>query len=197
MFYIIGLGNPGEKYQHSRHNVGWLMVDAFVELLGLPGFVASSKYAGAVSEGVVLGVEVSVLKPDTYMNKSGSAARKLVPQGEESRMVVVYDDVDLPLGEFKVSVGRGDGGHNGIKSLVSSLGTKEFVRVRIGIAQKTVWPWEKGETRRPSGTALPRFVLKDFTRREHEALTALAPRVANCLKTILTDGPEAAMNRFN
>lgn len=197
MFYIIGLGNPGEKYHHSRHNVGWLMVDSFVEHCGLPGFVASSKYAGDVSEGVISGTEVSILKPNTYMNKSGSAVRKLVPNGEEGNVIVVYDDIDLPLGELKVSVGRGDGGHNGIKSLVSSLGTKNFVRVRVGIAEPTFWPWEKGETRRPKGAALPRFVLKDFKKKEMDAITKVGKVVTECLKTILTGGVEKAMNQYN
>lgn len=173
------------------------MVDAFVESVGLPGFVSSSKYSGEISEGVVVGEEVAVLKPATFMNKSGGAVQKLVPRNEVSNLIVIYDDVDVPLGDIKVSVGRGDGGHNGMKSIIASMGSKAFIRVRVGVAQKTVWPWEKGETRRPKGAALPKFVLKDFTKKEEVVLASLAPRITTCLTTIITNGVEKAMNECN
>jgi len=137
MLYIIGIREiPGKEYEHTRHNVGWMVLDYLVSL-SLPSPVSSSKYAGRISAGVLAGEEVMLLYPDTFMNKSGSAVKKLVPKGQEGNLVVVYDDVDIPVGEIKVSFGRGDGGHNGIKSIVASLGTKEFTRVRIGIAPKS------------------------------------------------------------
>lgn len=195
MFYIVGLGNPGEKYEKTRHNVGWMMLDAFVAATGLPTPVSSSKYAGAISEGVVEGKDVSVLHPHTYMNKSGSAVQKLVPKGQENNLVVVYDDVDIPVGEIKIAFGRGDGGHNGIKSIVSVLGTKDFVRVRVGIAGKSFWT---GHTKRPQGgAALNKHVMGQFTAKEKKVVDEVAGVVSEALKTILVEGKEKAMNKCN
>ncbi len=144
MHYIVGLGNPGEKYKNTRHNIGWTVLDYFIENEGLPGLVDSAKYAGSMSTGVVNGQEVTILYPNTFMNKSGSAVRKLVPKEEAEKLVVVYDDVDLPVGDIKVSVGRGAGGHNGVASIIESLGSKDFVRVRVGIAPVSFWTGKAG-----------------------------------------------------
>jgi len=192
MYYIVGLGNPGEEYKDTRHNVGWMALD-YVVALSLPAPVASSKYAGRISEGVIEDEEVIFLYPDTFMNKSGSAVKKLVPKGEEGNLVVVYDDVDIPVGDIKVSVGRGDGGHNGIKSIVASLGTKEFVRVRVGIAPKGFF----GQTKRPKGDRLPKHVLGDFKKREKKELEEGLEKAKLAIETILTDGVEKAMNVSN
>lgn len=192
MFYIVGLGNPGDEYAKTRHNVGWMALDYLVDQ-GLPGPVASSKYAGRVSEGVLADVEVVLLYPDTFMNKSGSAVKKLVPKGEEGNLIVVYDDVDIPVGEIKVSVGRGDGGHNGIKSIIAALGTKDFIRVRIGIAPKGFF----GATKRPKGDRLPKHVLGAFTKREHAQLLESLVKTTQAILAIVTNGAQGAMNAHN
>ncbi len=197
MHYIVGLGNPGEKYQDTRHNVGWLMLEAFIKAHGLPEPHQSGKYSGLVSEGFVNGQEVVCLFPDTHMNNSGAAVKKLVPKGENEKLIVVYDDVDLPIGEMKISFGRGSGGHNGVESIIKSLGAKDFVRVRVGVAQKTFWPWEKGEVRRPKGEKMGDFVLASFTKKEREQLDLLAPTVSDAVTAIVTEGHMAAMGRFN
>lgn len=194
MHYLVGLGNPGEEYEHSRHNVGFLLVRAFVAAAGLPQLVSSSKFSGELSEGFYAGSELSCLLPTTYMNKSGSAVAKLVPKGEVSNLTVIYDDVDLPLGSFKVSVGRGSGGHNGIESIVASLGSKDFVRLRVGVSPKSFWT---GQVKRPASHRLGDYVLGKFTRREEEIVTALVPQVTEAIAAIIEQGPEAAMNRFN
>ena len=197
MNYLVGLGNPGEKYANSRHNVGFMMLEACIIHFGLPQPHDSKQYAGRVSEGMIHEEEVACLFPDTFMNHSGTAVAKLVPKAKVAELVVLYDDVDLALGEVKVSFGRGDGGHNGIKSIIASLGTKDFVRVRIGVAQKTVWPWEKGDVRRPKGEKMGNFVLANFTKKERQELDALAPKVADIIGALVVEGKEAAMNRFN
>ena len=193
MFYIVGLGNPGEKYKNTRHNVGWMVLDYMVEKIGFPVPVSSSKYAGRISQGTLENEEVTLLYPDTFMNKSGSAVKKLVPKGEEAQLVVVYDDVDLPVGEIKISQGKGSGGHNGISSIVSSLGTKDFVRVRVGIAGKSFF----GHTKRPTGNRLPKHVLGDFKRREQKALEEVLPEVSSAVQCILSEGVQKAMNQWN
>jgi peptidyl-tRNA hydrolase, PTH1 family len=197
MYYIVGLGNPGEKYKNTRHNTGWLLLDACIDALGLPTPHQSSKLSGRVSEGVVEGTEVTCLYPDTFMNHSGTAVAKLVPQNEAAQLIVLYDDIDLPFGEVKVSFGRGDGGHNGIKSIASSLGTKDFVRVRIGIASATVWPWESGAVRRPKGDALASYVLGTLTKKEAAVVADMATWVPNLVATIIRDGKEVAMQEYN
>lgn len=194
MFYIVGLGNPGKEYEQNRHNVGFLMLDAFVQSVGLPQPVDSSSYAGKISEGVVANTEVAVLYPSTFMNKSGSSVAKLIPKAEAGNLVVVYDDIDLPFGELKVSFGRGDGGHNGIKSIIGTLGTKDFVRVRVGIAKKHLFT---GKPIRPTGEKLNNHVLGDFSTKEQKQLPDIAKQVTDILSTIVTSGKEKAMNTFN
>ena len=194
MHYLVGLGNPGEKYKNTRHNVGWLMVESLLKEKGLPGLVESSKYAGRISEGMLAGEELTSLLPNTFMNKSGSAVAKLVPKEEVDRLIVVHDDVDLPIGEMKMAVDRGAGGHNGIQSIIDSLGSKEFIRIRIGVAGKSFWT---GKTKRPVGDRLSGHVLGTFGRREQKALAELIPTFMTAVETTLVDGVEKAMNQFN
>lgn len=194
MFYIVGLGNPGEKYDHTRHNVGFMVVDSYCTERGLPSFISSRSHSGAISEGVLHGHEVTLLLPDTYMNNSGVAVQKLVTKEEAKQLIVIYDDVDLPIGEFRISAGRGDGGHNGIKSIVSSLGTKDFIRLRVGVASRSFWT---GKAQRPAAAALSRHVLGHFSKREEKVLVDALPRMHAAIDAILENGAEAAMNSYN
>lgn len=194
MHYIVGLGNPGEKYTNTRHNIGWLALDTLRETAQLPDPVMSNKCAGRISEAVWEGEEVTLLYPETFMNNSGAAVKKLVPRDQVEKLIVVYDDIDLPLGELKVSVGRGDGGHNGIKSIIKELGSREFVRVRIGIAPKSFWT---GKPKRPQGAALNRHVLGAFYGKEERQLEEVLARAVSALAAIVKSGPEAAMNKVN
>lgn len=193
MFYIVGLGNPGKRYKNTRHNVGWMVLDYMVDTLGLPEAYSSSKYAGRISEGALATDEVVLLYPDTFMNQSGSAVKKLVPKGESEKLIVVYDDVDLPVGEIQISQGKGSGGHNGVSSIVSALGTKNFVRVRVGIAGKSLF----GQTKRPTGARLPKHVLGDFKRREQKELIEVFPEASEAIVMIIKEGIQKAMNRYN
>ena len=195
MFYIVALGNPGEKYQNTRHNVGWLVGDFVRTEAGLPGLVADTSVSGQVTEGTIGGVSVKVLYPDTYMNNSGAAVAKFVPKNGVGTMIVIHDDIDLPFGEIKLGKGRGDGGNNGVKSIIEKLGTKEFIRIRIGIAPKSFWT---GEIKRPKGGGpLERYVLKPFTKGEAAKLKEVKERAYGALQAILTTGLESAMNKYN
>ncbi len=195
MHYIVGLGNPGEEYVLTRHNVGFLALDECVEGFGLPKPMLRSWCKGLVSEGVIGQSEVTLLYPDTFMNRSGEAVVKLVPKAEVPSLIVLYDDVALPLGEIKVSFGRGDGGHNGIKSLIGALGTKDFVRVRIGIAPKA---FLSGKTKVISSADLPKFVLQKFSKSEEKLLrNDILPKVAKAIATIVEAGYVKAMNDYN
>ncbi len=194
MHYIVVLGNPGEEYENTRHNVGFLMLDYVVEKLDLPTPNYSMAYEGRLTKGNINGEEAMFLYPETFMNHSGMAVRKLVPTNEIGNLIVVYDDVDLPLGKIKISHGRGDGGHNGIKSIISSLGDKDFIRVRVGISPVNT---ETGLPVRPQGDKLGDFVLKKFTKGELEELDKVKENVFRLLKVIIKDGVSIAMNEGN
>lgn len=194
MYYLVGLGNPGEKYSDTRHNVGWFFVEALIEKVGLPSLVNSSKYSGRISEGMLAGEELTCLLPDTYMNKSGSAVAKLVLRKEVGNLVVVYDDVALPVGEVKISVGKGSGGHNGIQSIIDALGSKDFIRVRVGIAPVSFWT---GKTIRPKGEKMSRHVLGKFGKKEQKQIADLADQFTKIMTSIVTEGVEVTMNKFN
>jgi len=197
MFLIVGLGNPGEKYIKTRHNVGFILFD----LLNLS--FQKDKYANAfISKEVWDGEEVIFLKPETFMNDSGISVSfiKEKYEIENEKIMVIYDDLDLPFGDLRVSFDRGDGGHNGIKSIVSQIGSKSFVRVRVGIAPKS----EDGKAIKPKGglftstsRAVSNFVLKDFSSTDLERLKNLSPKIEKIIKTFVKEGREKVMNEFN
>ncbi len=194
MFYIVPLGNPGAKYQYTRHNIGWLACDVLLAAFDLPEAVPSKKYLGRISEGVIGDAAITVLYPDTFMNKSGEAVKKLVKKGEQSQLIVVYDDVDLPAGDLKISFGNGAGGHNGVTSIIEKLGTKDFIRVRIGVAARGS---ETGQAIRPTSEELAQYVLGKISLEENEIYTALYPIVVEAIASIVTEGKERAMNKYN
>ena len=195
MHYVIALGNPGERYANSRHNVGWMVADAWRKRGEWMLPEAAGECRGRVVRGLCGGEEVALLYPETYMNKVGEAAAKFVPPEMLGRLIVVHDDIDLPLGVVKVSVGRGDGGHNGLRSLIAHLRSKQFVRVRVGIMPRHPLT---GTPRRPEGgAALERFVLKPFSLLERPLLPGIISRASVALDCIVAEGPQAAMNRYN
>jgi PTH1 family peptidyl-tRNA hydrolase len=170
---VAGLGNPGRSYELTRHNVGFLVADELARRHG--GSWRAKKKAEAAS--VSLGLKnVTLLKPTTYMNKSGAALAGY----EAAQLVVVHDDLDLPVGDVRVKVGGGTGGHNGLRSIIGYLGA-EFVRVRIGIG------------RPPVGVSVTDYVLG----RAEAAMKEAVPQAADAVEAVLEAGPEAAMNRFN
>ena len=193
MFYVVALGNPGDKYHDTRHNVGWLALDYCMEAWRLPSLVAASSASGSVSDGVVHGQEVTILYPDTYMNNSGSAVTKLVSKKDIEQLIVVHDDIDLPFGDIKLTKGKGGGGNNGVQSIIDKMGSKDFIRVRVGIAPTSFWT---GKTKRPAGGGpLERFVLKSFSKAEQKELPFVYEKVKTAIELTMTNGLQAAMNR--
>jgi peptidyl-tRNA hydrolase, PTH1 family len=194
MISIVPLGNVGEEYLMTRHNVGWIVLDHYVKEKGLSTPVFSRGYSGAFTEGVIEGVPVRVLYPHTLMNNSGTAVRKLFQDGGEiEKLVVVHDDIDLPFGTVRVHVGRGAGGHNGIRSIIDALGTNGFTRIRVGIGKKTLF----GTLKRPQGDALSSFVLGTFSPKETKVLEEVGVRVVSALDLIVKRGSEYAMQQCN
>jgi peptidyl-tRNA hydrolase, PTH1 family len=195
MYYIVALGNPGEQYADTRHNVGWKMLSACMRVWNLPSLIIDKKKSGRVTEGEVEGKFVQVLYPETFMNNSGTAVAKLLGNQSTEKLIVVHDDIDLPFGEVRVGKSRGAGGNNGVASIIQKLGTKDFIRVRVGIAPKNA---RTGEIDRPAGGGpLERFVLQPFTNVEQEQLPILSKTVCNAIEIILREGVERAMNVVN
>jgi len=195
MFYIVGLGNPGSEYEHTRHNVGFLALDFIIDSLQLPAPTKAGHLEGLYSTGKICGQAVSLLYPETFMNNSGNAIKKLVPKDELHNLVVLYDDMALPFGSIKVSFDRGDGGHNGLKSIIGVVGSKEFVRVRIGIGPTSFWT---GKPKLLSGDALSRYVLGKFTNKERTQLAEkVLIMVQNAVCEIVHKGYVKAMNTYN
>src|SRR3989344_583814 len=145
---IVGLGNPGEEYESTRHNCGRMAVEFFARTAGLNGFKPDKAKKSIAGGGMVGKTAVALVLPDTFMNKSGFAVAKYVKsQKAAERMVVVYDDLDLPLGKLKISFDRGSGGHKGLESIIRSVKTQKFTRVRIGVSPSTA----TGSLRKPEG----------------------------------------------
>ena len=191
MHYVVGLGNPETKYDGTRHNVGRDVVFALAG--GRDGF-NKHQYANALTAH---GGDIEWVAPETYMNKSGETVRFYKDKQGVSpeQFIVVYDDVDLPVGEVKVSVGKGAGGHNGVADIINALGSKDFLRSRIGIASVSFWT---GKARRPEGGApMTRHVLGMFSGKEQKKINEIESRVCNIIHTIQTDGVQIAMNQFN
>lgn len=195
MYTIVGLGNPGKQYANTRHNAGRIVLGDFLATHGFPGMVRSSQFGGEISEGMVEGTDVRVLFPGTYMNVSGTSVKKVVAADTPpEQLIVVYDDLDLPLGTLRISKGRGAGGHNGIDSIITEIGSKDFVRVRIGIAPVSFF----GKLKKPQGSArVSRFVLGTLSGREEKKLAALEKTVTEALTTVITRDAHIAMNTYN
>lgn len=185
---VIGLGNPGPKYVDSRHNVGFAVVDHWAHLNKID--LHRKRQYAFVGEGLVGSDDgpnrVVVAKPLTFMNMSGDAAIQLLARyrGRPDRMVVILDDVDLPLGRLRVRDGGSAGGHNGLASVIQKLGTDSFLRIRVGIG-------------RPNGENMIEHVLTNFAAEEKDKIYSAIMRAADCIHWILTHGPNNAMNEFN
>lgn len=192
---VIGLGNPGEEYAGTRHNAGRMGVEFFAKKRDA-SLWKEHKSSRSLTTGAHVGKEVlALVLPETFMNKSGFSAAKFVKSVKAAeKLIVVYDDLDLALGKMKISFDRGSGGHKGIDSIARALRTKRFVRIRVGISPSTAG----GKMRKPQGEKeVEKFILGQFKSHEMEELKRVYARVAESIETIITEGREIAMTRFN
>jgi len=173
---VVGLGNPGKEYENTRHNTGRIMV-------------------GLVQDKLDTKQKIKFLMPDTFMNNSGKALAPLVKTKKDLKdLVVIYDDIDLPLGEIKISYNRSSGGHNGLGSVIKSLKSEEFLRIRVGISPAT----PAGKIRKPKGEkAVLNFLLGEFKKSELEQIKRLAKKVAEAIEMIFSESKEKAMSLYN
>ena len=182
---IVGLGNPGPTYAGNRHNVGLMVVDALASRAG--GRFKAHRSNAEILEGRLAGGRVVLAKPRTYMNESGGpvAGLKSFFDTPLDQLIVVHDELDIDFGTLRVKDGGGDNGHNGLRSITKSLGTRDYLRVRIGIG-------------RPPGRMDPAaFVLRDFSATERAALGAEIERAADAVESVLDHGLAATQNRYH
>ena len=186
MYIIVGLGNPGSRYAHTRHNVGFDAIDILADRYGID--VDNKKFKALWGKGVIEGQRVVLAKPQTYMNLSGESVRQLIDFykiDEADELIVIYDDISLEPGQLRLRGKGSAGGHNGIKSIIAHLGGQSFKRIKVGVGEK------------PAGYDLADYVLSRFSRTERERVEDALERAAAAAAAIMTDGMDAAMNLYN
>lgn len=184
-YVIVGLGNPGKEYADTRHNMGYKAIDVLSSDENIE--IRRNKFHSLIGQGRIAGKKVVLVKPETYMNRSGIAVREAAMYFNVApeNLIVIYDDIDLPSGSIRIRKSGGAGTHNGMKSVVEQLGTKDFVRIRIGVGAA-----EAGED-------LVNRVIGEVPKAERELLQKAAAEAAAAVKDIITIGVDNAMNRHN
>ena len=184
---IVGLGNPGKEYEWTRHNLGFMLIDKLAHDEGIA--VARRECSSLVGRGEIEGAVTKLAKPQTFMNLSGQAVScllsKLQTESPIKQLVVISDDLALPLGSIRVRERGSAGGHNGLKSIIASIGTNEFIRLRIGIQPDHPISDSK------------RFVLDEFPKSERTVVAEVLEQGAKAIRTIIRDGALRAMSEFN
>ena len=185
MYIIAGLGNPGGKYDNTRHNAGFRVMDILADRMSI--LVEEKKHKALCGRGVLEGQKVILLKPQTFMNLSGESIRAAADfyKVEPENVLVVYDDISLEPGQLRIRAKGSAGGHNGMKNIIAHLGTQEFPRVKVGIGEK------------PKGMDLADYVLSCFSKGEQELMDQAFKEAARAVAVILGQGIESAMNEFN
>ncbi len=194
-YVVVGLGNPGDEYEGSRHNAGRLCVQKFRDQNNFEEWKINKKTQSLLSEGDIEKRKVLLVLPETFMNRSGKAVSAYVKSVKAAQsLVVVYDDMDLPLGSIRVAYGRGSGGHRGVESVIRSIKTKNFIRIRIGVSPAT----PKGKLKKPTGEQkILDFLLGSFRKPEESVMKKVSKKVDEILNTIAGEGRAVAMNKYN
>ena len=185
MHIIIGLGNPTKEYQATRHNVGWDVVTRLSDDYKIP--LDFKRHKAICGKGYIEGEKVVLAQPTTYMNLSGESVRELMDfyKVTPEEIIIIYDDISLEVGQLRIRKKGSAGGHNGIKSILSHLGTDEFPRIKVGVGDK------------PKGWDLADYVLSRFHGDEQEAIREALGEASDAVKMIITSDIDAAMNHFN
>lgn len=186
MYLIAGLGNPGKQYERTRHNMGFDTVDELVDRHRIPG--SGIQHKAMYGKGMIAGEKVILAKPLTYMNLSGDSVREFINYYKidpETELIVIYDDIDLEPGQIRIRKKGSAGGHNGMKSIIAQLGTQNFYRIKVGVGAK------------PAGWDLADYVLGRFSTQEREEVDKAIGEAADAVEVILSEGIDAAMNKYN
>ncbi len=186
MIIVAGLGNPGKKFKDTRHNVGFMAVDLFAENNNFPEFKLQKKSGALVSEKD----DILLVKPQTFMNDSGKSVKSLTSNSEVSNLVIVHDDIDLPVGKIKIVKERGSAGHKGVESIIKSIGNDGLIRFRIGIEPDL--PAQAGNS-----VEAMKIVLKNFSEAEKEKIDYAIKKASDALSLFIKEGLDKTMNEFN
>jgi len=189
MKLIVGLGNPGRSHANNRHNTGFLSLNHFAKTHGIRFDKKQAK--ARIGIGEIADSKVVMAKPQTYMNLSGESVSRLVQKFNVNldNLLVIHDDLDLPLGKIRIRRGSSSAGHKGVHSIISCLGSQDFTRLRVGIGQP--------QTTEPSEADIVNYVLSDFTPDEKQIITQTLPKVSEAILCLLKEGLTAAMNKYN
>lgn len=185
MKIIAGLGNPGARFEGTRHNMGFDVIDILADQYGIS--VDTKKHKALIGKGIIGGEKVILAKPQTYMNLSGESIRELMDyyKADQEDLIVIYDDISLDVGQLRVRAKGSAGGHNGIKNILQHLDSDVFPRVKVGVGEK------------PPRMDLADYVLGRMDPEDREAAAEAKERAAEAVKCLIEEGTEAAMNRFN
>jgi len=195
MIINVGLGNPGDEYKNTRHNAGRIILEKIAKDNNFPEWKNDLKLKALKSKGEIADEEVLFVLPNTFMNNSGNAVAPLIDNPKKFKnLIVVYDDIDLPLGTLKISFNRSSGGHNGLESIIKKVKTREFVRIRVGVSATT----PSGKIRKPKGEdAVLKFLLGTFKDEELKIVKSISKKVSEIMILISTEGKDKAMSLYN
>ena len=185
MYIIAGLGNPTKEYEGTRHNVGFDVIDRLSERYNID--VTMEKHRALIGKGMIAGQKVILVKPQTYMNLSGESIRSVIDYYKvdpEKELIVIYDDISLGVGQLRIRAKGSAGGHNGIKSIISSVGTSNFMRIKVGVGEK------------PQGWDLADHVLGRFSTEDRKLVDEAIGRAAKAVDIMISQGADAAMNEY-
>jgi PTH1 family peptidyl-tRNA hydrolase len=194
MKLIVGLGNPGKAYAHNRHNIGFRCINHLARLHSIP--MKGHQCQSQIGIGKIAGVKVLLAKPKTFVNLSGEAVARLMRKYNNMAvddLIVIYDDLDLPLGKLRLRPGGSAGGHKGINSIISTLESEDFPRIKVGIGR----PTKEDGTAITDEDAIVSYVLSDFTPQEEAIIKPTIAQLAEAIHCILAEGITPAMNKFN
>jgi PTH1 family peptidyl-tRNA hydrolase len=204
MIIIVGLGNPGKKFEKTRHNLGFLIIENLkLKIENFSDWRYEKKFKAEISRGKIDNQKVILAKPQTFMNESGKAVKLLTKTYtlDPKNLIVFHDDLDLPLGKIKIVKNRGSAGHKGVQSIIDELGTKNFVRFRIGIRPKEKIRIGAFAFREAKGRAIAfrmqNFVLEKFSKDEEKILKEVIKRTCQAIEVAIKEGLEKAMQEFN
>jgi len=193
-YIIAGLGNPGEEYEGTRHNTGRIVLGAVVKKFA-DDLTYNKKLNAQVAIGKIGKERVTFMAPDTFMNNSGKSVAQLVKSVKAAeKLIVIYDDFNLPLGRIRISFNRSSGGHNGLESIIKAVKTEAFLRIRVGVAPENA----KGNAKTPHGDEkIGKFILGPFKDDEMKELKKVADNVVKAVEMIVREGRDKAMSLFN
>lgn len=194
-FVVVGLGNPGEEYVNTRHNVGRMVVEAFRKSCEGTDWEKDKKLQALVSEAKLKKEKVLMVEPETYMNKSGASIKPLITSVKKAeQLILVQDEIDLPIGRIKISFNRSAGGHKGVNSVMKAIGTEAFTRVRVGISPANA----KGVVKKPkSEDEMNDFIVGPFKPKEWDEMKKAVKDAAKAVQLIIEEGRDRAMMEFN